>query len=84
AATSVGIVDSVPVLDLTFDEDSRARVDMNIVMTESGKFVEIQGTGEGGPFTKQETATLLALAERGIATLIARQREALAETLPVP
>jgi ribonuclease PH len=84
AATSVGIVDGVPVLDLTFEEDSRARVDMNIVMTESGKFVEIQGTGEGGPFTKQETATLMALAERGIATLIARQREALAETLPVP
>jgi ribonuclease PH len=84
AATSVGIVDGVPLLDLTFEEDSRARVDMNIVMTESGKFVEIQGTGEGGPFTKQEAAALMALAERGIATLIARQRDALAETLPVP
>jgi ribonuclease PH len=84
AATSAGIVDGVPMLDLTFDEDSRARVDMNIVMTESGKFVEIQGTGEGGPFTKQEAAALMALAERGIATLVARQREALAETLPVP
>lgn len=83
AATSVGIVDGVPVLDLTFEEDSRARVDMNIVMTESGKYVEIQGTGEGGPFTKQEAAALMALAERGIVTLIARQRDALTDTLPV-
>lgn len=81
AATSVGIVENVPMLDLTFAEDSRARVDMNIVMTNSGKFVEIQGTGEGGPFTKQEASTLMALAERGIVTLIARQREALADVL---
>jgi ribonuclease PH len=84
AATSVGIVDGVPMLDLTYEEDARARVDMNSVMTESGKFVEIQGTGEGGPFTKQEASQLLALAERGIATLIARQREALAEALSAP
>ncbi len=81
AATSVGIVDGVPVLDLTFEEDSRARVDMNVVMTESGKFVEIQGTGEGGPFTKQDASTLLTLAERGVVTLIARQRQALADVL---
>jgi ribonuclease PH len=54
---------------------------MNIVMTESGKFVELQGTGEGGPFTKQEAAALMALAERGIVTLIARQRDALADAL---
>lgn len=81
AATSVGLVDGVPTLDLTFGEDSRARVDMNVVMTESGKFVEIQGTGEGGPFTKQEALALIALAERGIVTLIARQREALADIL---
>ncbi len=81
AATSVGIVDGTPVLDLTYEEDARARVDMNIVMTESGKFVEIQGTGEGGPYTKQEAATLMALAERGIVTLIARQRELLADAL---
>jgi ribonuclease PH len=81
AATSVGLVDNVPMLDLTFEEDSRARVDMNIVMTDSGKFVEIQGTGEGGPFTKHEASTLMALAERGIVTLIARQREALADVL---
>lgn len=84
AATSVGVVDGAPVLDLTFEEDSRARVDMNIVMTESGKFVEIQGTGEGGAFTKQEASSLMALAERGIITLIARQREALADVLTAP
>jgi len=81
AATSVGIVDNAPVLDLTYEEDSRARVDMNIVMTESGKFVELQGTGEGGPFTKPEAAALMVLAERGIVTLIARQRDALADAL---
>ncbi len=84
AATSVGIVDGTPVLDLTYEEDARARVDMNVVMTESGKFVEIQGTGEGGPYTKQEAATLMALAERGIVTLIARQRELLADALTAP
>jgi ribonuclease PH len=84
AATSVGIVDGIPMLDLTYEEDSRARVDMNIIMTESRKFVEIQGTGEGGPFTKQEASQLMALAERGIVTLIARQREALADVLSTP
>jgi ribonuclease PH len=81
AATSVGIVDGAPMLDLTYEEDSRARVDMNIVMTESGKFVEVQGTGEGGPFTKAEAAALMQLGERGIVTLIARQRDALADVL---
>lgn len=81
AATSVGIIDGVPSLDLTYSEDSRARVDMNIVMTESGKFVEIQGTGEGAAFTKAEANTLIALAERGIVTLIAKQREALSDIL---
>jgi ribonuclease PH len=84
AATSVGIVDGVPVLDLTFSEDSRARVDMNIVMTESGKFVEIQGTGEGAAFSKSEASALMALAERGIVTLIGKQREALADILTAP
>lgn len=81
AATSVGIIEGVPSLDLTYAEDSRARVDMNIVMTESGKFVEIQGTGEGAAFTKAEANTLIALAERGIVTLIAKQREALSDIL---
>ena len=84
AAISVGLVDGSPVLDLTYEEDSRARVDMNIVMTESGKFVEIQGTGEGGPFTKQEASNLMALAERGIVTLVARQHEVLADALAAP
>jgi len=81
AATSVGIVDGTAVLDLSYEEDSRARVDMNVVMTESAKFVELQGTGEGGPFTKAEAAALMQLGERGIVTLIARQRDALADVL---
>ncbi|MBI3975826.1 MAG: ribonuclease PH [Armatimonadetes bacterium] len=81
AATSVGIVDDELVLDLDFKEDSRARVDMNLVMTESGRLVEIQGTAEGLPFTRQEMLTLLALAERGIKALIGQQKGALAEVL---
>ena len=84
AATSVGLIEGIPALDLTFAEDSRTRVDMNIVMTESGKFVEIQGTGEGAPFTKTEANALIALAERGIVTLIAKQREVLADILTAP
>ncbi|HXF81441.1 MAG TPA: ribonuclease PH [bacterium] len=81
AATSAGIVDGMTVLDLNFEEDSRARVDMNVVMTESGRFVEVQGTAEGLPFTREEMQQMLALAERGIKQLIARQREALADVL---
>ena len=81
AATSVGIVDDELVLDLDFKEDSRARVDMNLVMTESGRLVEIQGTAEGLPFTRQEMLTLLALAEKGIKTLIGQQKAALADVL---
>ncbi len=81
AATSVGIVDDELVLDLEFKEDSRARVDMNLVMTESGRLVEIQGTAEGTPFTRQEMLTLLALAEKGIMTLIGQQKAALADVL---
>jgi len=81
AATSVGIVDDDLVLDLDFKEDSRARVDMNLVMTESGRLVEIQGTAEGLPFTRQEMLTLLALAEKGIKTLIGAQKAALADVL---
>jgi ribonuclease PH len=81
AATSVGIVEGQPVLDLTFAEDSRARVDMNVVMTESGRFVEVQGTAEGLPFTREELLHLLTLAERGIRQLIALQREVLADVL---
>src|SRR3989337_2072862 len=73
AATSVGIVDGEAVLDLKYEEDSRARVDMNVVMTESGRIVEVQGTAEGLPFTRQEMQGLLALAERGVKALIPRQ-----------
>lgn len=81
AATSVGIVDDQLVLDLDFKEDSGARVDMNLVMTESGRLVEIQGTAEGLPFTRQEMLTLLALAEKGIKALIGQQKAALADVL---
>jgi ribonuclease PH len=81
AATSVGIVEDQMVLDLDFYEDSRARVDMNLVMTESGRLVEIQGTAEGLPFTRQELLTLLALGEQGIKTLIAHQKAVLVDIL---
>lgn len=80
AAVSVGVVDALPMLDLAYDEDSRAEVDMNVVMTSSGRFVEVQGTAEGQPFTKGELAELLSLAEHGIASLL----EAQAQLLSVP
>ena len=81
AATSVGIVGGEAVLDLKYEEDSRARVDMNVVMTESGRIVEVQGTAEGLPFTRQEMQGLLDLADRGVKALVARQRETLADVL---
>lgn len=81
AATSVGIVDNEMVLDLTFAEDSRARVDLNLVLTEAGKIVEIQGTAEGPPFSRPELLTLLALGEQGIRRLIDAQKAALADVL---
>lgn len=81
AATSVGIVDNELLLDLDYQEDVRARVDMNLVMTESGRLVEIQGTAEGPPFSRQELLTLLTLAEKGIKALIAEQRRVLADVL---
>jgi ribonuclease PH len=81
AATSVGIVSGEAVLDLKYEEDSRARVDMNVVMTESGRLVEIQGTAEGLPFTRQEMQGLLDLADRGVRALIAQQRVSLADVL---
>lgn len=73
AATSVGIVNGVPVLDLEYVEDSVAEVDMNVVMTSRGEFVEIQGTAEGKPFSRQEMDQLLQLAEKGIRELISMQ-----------
>jgi ribonuclease PH len=77
AATSVGIVGSFPVLDLCYGEDSSAAVDMNLVMTESGRFVEIQGTAEGDPFDRGALDTLLELGAAGVRELIGIQRNSL-------
>jgi ribonuclease PH len=77
AATSVGIVDDRTLLDLCYEEDSRAEVDMNVVMTGSGDFVEIQATAEGRPFTGSEMQDLLALAAAGIRRLSEEQRAVL-------
>ncbi len=75
AAVSVGIIDGVPMLDLCYEEDSRAEVDMNVVMTESGKFVEIQGTAEGAPFDRKQLDELLQLAEHGLKQIFEIQRQ---------
>ena len=80
AAVSVGIVNRVPLLDLKYDEDSKAEVDMNIVCTGDNRFVEVQGTAEGAPFGREEMDQLLALAALGIERLIRIQQDALAET----
>jgi ribonuclease PH len=74
AAVSVGVVGGMPLLDLAYEEDSKADVDMNIVKTSDGRFVEIQGTAEAEPFSSDALAGLLALADKGITDLIARQR----------
>jgi ribonuclease PH len=79
AATSVGIIDGQPCLDLCYEEDSSAIVDMNIVMTGEGKYVEVQGTGEEAPFSPEELNQLLALAKKGTDELIALQSELLGE-----
>ncbi|MHB8780524.1 MAG: ribonuclease PH [Candidatus Geothermincolia bacterium] len=78
AAVSVGVVNGTPVLDLNFAEDSRAEVDMNVVMTGSGRMIELQGTAEGNPFSDEELHQMLGLARSGIDELIAAQRRALA------
>jgi len=83
AAISVGIVDGVPMLDLPYHEDSRADVDMNIVMTGSGRFVEVQGTAEATAFSRDELDSLLSLAQSGIAEIVSLQQELLAEP-PIP
>lgn len=75
AAVSVGMVDGEAALDLNYDEDSSAEVDMNMVMTGKGAFVEVQGTAETMPFTRQEMEKMTSLAEDGIKALVARQRE---------
>ncbi len=74
AAISVGIVDGEPLLDLAYDDDSRAEVDMNIVKTGKGKFIEVQGTAEGQPFERDALNRLLDLADLGIRQLIEKQR----------
>jgi ribonuclease PH len=79
AAVSVGIVGGTPLLDLKYDEDSRAEVDMNVVCTGDGRFIEVQGTAEGAPFTREEMDQLLELARRGIGQLAQAQRAALAQ-----
>lgn len=75
AATSVGIVAGMPLLDLAYEEDSQADVDMNIVKTGDGRFIEVQGTAEAEPFDSDALEGLLQLANQGITTLIAKQRE---------
>lgn len=82
AAISVGMLDSRCILDLTYAEDSRAEVDMNVVMTESERFLEVQGTAEKKPFTKAEMDEMLTLAQKGIKILISKQKEALKGVLP--
>lgn len=79
AATSVGVWEDRPILDLCYAEDSHAQVDMNIVMTEDGEIVEIQGTGEARPFTQDEFATMLTLAKQGIDGIITAQKQAVSE-----
>jgi ribonuclease PH len=74
AATSVGVVGGKPMLDLCYEEDSHAEVDMNVVMTGSGKFVEVQATAEGSPFSGENLSELLALASGGIQRLTEQQR----------
>ncbi len=78
-AISVGIVDALPLLDLDYSEDVRAEVDMNVVMTGEGRFVEVQGTAEGAAFSRGELDDLLGLADHGITQIFSRQREVLAE-----
>ena len=79
AAISVGILDGTPILDLDYEEDSRAEVDMNIICAGDGRFIEVQGTAEREPFTRAEMDNLLELAKVGIESLVAIQRRVLKE-----
>ncbi len=79
AAVSVGIVENTPLLDLKYDEDSKAEVDMNVVCTGDGRFIELQGTAEREPFSRDQMDELLALANRGIELLIGVQKSVIAE-----
>jgi ribonuclease PH len=82
AAVSVGLINGKPMLDLCYEEDSRAEVDMNVVGTAAGRLVEVQGTAEQNPFSKEELDSLLALAQSGIQELIAVQKTILGELHP--
>ncbi len=79
ASVSVGIFEGNPVLDLDYPEDSTAETDMNVIMDAEGKFIEVQGTAEGAPFSAEEMQAMLALADKGIGELIDHQKHALAE-----
>jgi ribonuclease PH len=81
AATSVGVVGGTPMLDLAYDEDSRADVDMNVVKTGDGRFIEVQGTAEGPPFQRPALDALLELADAGIQQLVSMQREILGDSV---
>jgi ribonuclease PH len=78
AAVSVGILGGVPLLDLKYDEDSQAEVDMNVICTGDGRFIEVQGTAERAPFSREEMNHMLELAGTGTQQLLALQRDALA------
>ncbi len=81
ASKSEVIIDDAPMLDLPYSEDSRAQVDLNCMMTEQGQLIEIQGTGEGRPFTVAEQQALVALCAKGCGELLAKQKEILGEIL---
>ena len=77
ASVSVGIYQGMPVLDLDYPEDSNAETDMNVIMDSDGKFIEVQGTAEGAPFSHDEMNSMLELANKGISELIEHQKSAL-------
>jgi len=79
AAVSVGIVDNTPLLDLKYDEDSRAQVDMNIVCTSEGRFIELQGTAEKGPFSRAQMDDLVELGMLGIEVLLDKQKSIISQ-----
>ena len=83
AAISVGIVGNTPLLDLKYDEDSKAEVDMNVVCTGDGRFIELQGTAEREPFSRSQMDEMVALASRGIETLLAAQKKIISDAIVV-
>ena len=83
AATSVGVVDGQPMLDLMYTEDFQAEVDMNVVMTGTGRFIEVQGTSEKEPFNRSQLNKMLSLASRGIELLIAEQKKIIGSVLKI-